>query len=228
MSNLYGIAAKTHSGHHVTKPLFYYQKYDDFLNHHRIFPETILEIGTFEGESTKILSAAFPGSKILSLDLHIRPIDFSACNNVTYQEADQTNRNQLVSLITNHFPQGVDLVIEDASHYGFFSKLTFDIVFPLVKPRGAYFIEDWGTGYWDDWADGSRFQNFIQVPHNDMVPKRLHSHDFGMVGFVKSLVDLTHESAIKNTTKDTSKFSSRVEVLEFGEGVCMLLKSSTK
>jgi len=78
MSNLYGIAVKTHSGHPVTKPLFYYQKYDDFLNHHRIFPETILEIGTFEGESTKILSAAFPGSKILSLDLHIRPIDFSA------------------------------------------------------------------------------------------------------------------------------------------------------
>ena len=56
-------------------------------------------------------------------------------------------------------------------------------------------------------------------------PKRFPSHDFGMVGFVKSLVDLTHESAIKNRQEDESKFSSRVSVLEFGEGICMLLKS---
>ena len=46
-----------------------------------------------------------------------------------------------------------------------------------------------------------------------------------MVGCVSSLVDLTHESAIKNRQEDESRFSSRVRVLEFGEGICMLLKS---
>ncbi len=46
-----------------------------------------------------------------------------------------------------------------------------------------------------------------------------------MVGFVKSLVDFTHEEAIKNNQQDMSHLSSRVQVLEFGEGVCMLLKA---
>ena len=225
MSKLFETASKTYSSHPGTKPLSYYQKYDDFLNHHNISPKSIFEIGTFEGESTKIISKSFPNSKILTLDLHIKPIDFSDYPNVIYKQVDQTNRNELIQLINCHYPEGVDLVIEDASHFGHFSKITFEIVFPFVKPLGCYFIEDWGTGYWDSWPDGSRFETFPIASHNNNLPKRIPSHDVGMVGFVKSLVDFTHEGAIKNNHSDESKYSSRIEVLEFGEGVCMALKS---
>lgn len=225
MSVLYETAIETHSGKTATKPLSYYKKYDDFLNHHQLVPKTILEVGTYEGESTKVLSTAFPKAKILSLDLNIRPIDFSSHPNITYKKADQTKEDQLVPLITEHFSEGVDLVIEDASHFGFFSKLTFEIVFPYVKSCGAYFIEDWGTGYWDSFPDGSRFQNYPLLPHDQNLPKRIPSHDFGMVGFVKSLVDLTGESDIKNNHSEVSKFSPRIKVLEFRAGVCMLIKA---
>jgi len=251
MSYLFDIASKSHSGHPGTKPLTYYKKYDDFLNHHNISPKSIVEIGTFEGESTKIISKSFPDSKILTLDILNRPIDFSDYPNVIYKQVDQTNRDELIQIINNYHPEGVDLVIDDASHIGFFSKLTFEIVFPLVKPHGCYFIEDWGTGYWDSWPDGSRFDGFPIAPHTNnlpkritlhdagvvgfvksliarhtkILPKRITSHDAGMVGFVKSLVDYTHESAIKNNQNDESKYSSRIEVLEFGEGVCMAIKS---
>lgn len=222
---MYDVASKMHSGNQITKPLFYYQKYDNFLLNHNLLPKTIIEIGTFEGESTKIISRSFPNAKILSLDLNIRPIDFSEYQNIEYKQADQTNPEQIIELIIDKFPDGVDLVIEDASHIGFFSKITFDTIFPLVNSGGAYFIEDWGTGYWDSWPDGSRFQVFPQVVHNNNIPKRFPSHDFGMVGFVKSLVDLTHEEAIKNKQRDDKQYSSRLKVLEFGEGVCMLLKN---
>jgi len=225
MSVLYETAIEIHSGKTATKPLSYYKKYDDFLNHHQLVPKTILEVGTYEGESTKVLSTAFPKAKILSLDLNIRPIDFSSHPNITYKKADQTKEDQLVPLITEHFSEGVDLVIEDASHFGFFSKLTFEIVFPYVKSCGAYFIEDWGTGYWDSFPDGSRFQNYPLLPHDQNLPKRIPSHDFGMVGFVKSLVDLTGESDIKNNHSEVSKFSPRIKVLEFRAGVCMLIKA---
>ena len=208
----------------VSKPLHYYKKYDDFLNHNDIVPKTILEIGTYEGKSTKVLSAFFDDAQILSLDLVIRPIDFSSHKNVTYLTADQRDPTQMVSLIKNHFPQGVDLVIEDASHIGYFSKLTFDAVFPLVNSGGAYFVEDWGTGYWDDWVDGSRYQEFSSE-YDQNIPKRIVSHDFGMVGFIKSLVDLTHESSKRDTSTDKQVFSSRVRTLEVSEGVCMLVKS---
>jgi hypothetical protein len=225
MANLLETAKIMCSGDPATKPLNYYQKYEDFLTHHKFIPKTILEIGTFKGESTKILSRAYPESKILSLDLHIRPIDFSSQKNITYKKADQTNRDEIIPLIEKNFPEGVDLVIDDASHFGYFSKITFDIVFPFVKSGGAYFIEDWGTGYWDSWEDGCRFQNFDLSQHMGNIPKRIPSHDFGMVGFVKSLVDLASEGAIKNNQEDISKLSSRIKVLEFREGVCMLLKS---
>lgn len=218
-------AELTHSNDPVTKPLHYYKRYDDFLLHHSINPASILEIGTYKGESTKVLSRTFPQSKIVSLDIHIRDIDFSECPNVVYLQANQTNVSQLKAVIESHFPQGIDLVIEDAAHFGLFSKITFDAVFPHVKSKGAYFIEDWGTGYWDSWMDGSRFQEFALPVHSGNIPSRIPSHDFGMVGFVKSLVDMTHESAIRNNQSDSSKFTTRIEALEFGEGVCMALKA---
>lgn len=225
MTSLFDIATRNHSAHPATKPLSYYERYDDFLNHHHVNPSTVLEIGTFEGESTKILAEAFPTSSILTLDIQHRAIDFNNHKNITYKIVDQTDRVNLESCIMKSFPGGIDLVIEDASHLGYFSRITFEIVFPFLNAGGAYFVEDWGTGYWDDWPDGSRYESFLNVCRDASVPKRIPSHDFGMVGFVKSLVDLTHERAVKDRHNAESKYNSRLKSLEFGEGVCMMLKA---
>ena len=158
------------------------------------------------------------------MDIRLQPIDFSAYKNVTYLKAAQTDQSSLVSIIGSHFPSGCDLVIDDASHIGFYSKILFDTVFPLLNSGGAYFIEDWGTGYWDDWIDGNQYQEFF-LSGDKSIPKRIPSHDFGMVGFVKSLVDFTHESAKRKTWAGASSFLARIEALEFGEGTCMILKS---
>ena len=177
--------AAQYSGDPTTKPLYYYKRYDDFIEHHKIFPASILEIGTFKGESTKVFSMAYPNAKIVTLDIHLRDIDFTGYNNIVYLQADQSCSSLLTSIIEEHFPEGVDLVIDDASHFGYISKLTFETVFPLVKNGGAYLIEDWGTGYWDSWPDGSRFQEYATHPSLERLPKRIPSHDVGMVGFVK-------------------------------------------
>jgi hypothetical protein len=52
-----------------------------------------------------------------------------------------------------------------------------------------HIIEDWGTGYFDDWPDGGHIQKLCSEAVDGLIPKRIPSHDFGMVGFVKSLVD---------------------------------------
>lgn len=239
------------SGHPATKPLDYYARYDDFLSHHRLRPRNILEIGTFEGESAKILALAFPDSRIVTVDLKKREIDFSAFPGIHYEIADQGDPESLRALVDRHFKDGIDLVIEDASHIGQLSKTTFQTLFPAVVPGGAYFVEDWGTGYWDSAIDGrsvderqlilhgaprqvgaasSRHQwhrrlvrragRFFGIKHT-----RLPTHDHGMVGFVKSLVDLTHEDAIRTSPAAPQKYSPRLRVLEFGRGVCMALKA---
>jgi hypothetical protein len=246
---LYETAKKYHSGHPVSKPLSYYSRYQDFLLHHDLQPKSILEVGTFEGESTKIFSRAFPEAKIVSVDIKMRDIDFSEFKNVYYEKGDQSDPKSLNSIVEEHFNDGIDLVIEDASHIGYLSKITFLEIFPDVVPGGAYFIEDWGTGYWDSWSDGRRMgekkllqrDRLSKTSHssnyNAWLRKkisrvgyklgltRMHTHDHGMVGFVKSLVDLTHEDAIRDTQSSPQKYTSRIRVLEFGPGVCMVIKA---
>jgi hypothetical protein len=223
-SGLYEAAVGIYSGDPTTKPLSYYEHFDNFLDHHSIDPRSILEIGTYLGESTLVLSGAFPKAEILTIDNFQREIAFDR-KNISYQIIDQTDKKTLEKKILRKFPNGLDLVIDDASHYGYNSKLSFEIIFPLLKSGGAYFIEDWGTGYWDDWFDGNRYQEFEINYTNGQFPKRIPSHDFGMVGFVKSLVDLTHESAINRNLEKTYIQKTRIKTLEFGEGVCMVLKA---
>jgi hypothetical protein len=217
-SRLFAIANEMQFNNPYTKPLKYYERYDTFLNNHNLFPKTILEIGTYEGHSTKIISKAFEKSTILTLDFDIKNIDFEDYKNIIYKKADQTKKDQLIPLIKEYFPKGIDLVIDDASHICYYSKLTFDIVVPFLKPGGAYFIEDWGTGYWDSWVDGG---NFALKKCNDNFMKNLPSHDFGMVGFVKSLIDLLGE----DKTGKKIFFDEKIKHIELWTGECMLIKS---
>ncbi len=73
-------------------------------------------------------------------------------------------------------PDGFDIVIDDASHVADDARTSFLHLFHHhLKPGGLYVIEDWGTGYWDSWPDGKRYDG--------------SNHTAGMVGFVKELVD---------------------------------------
>jgi hypothetical protein len=62
-----------------------------------------------------------------------------------------------------------------------------------------YAIEDWGTGYWDDFPDGKRFtlttpllsqvQSLLPLSVGNGLKVPFPCHSYGMVGFVKELVD---------------------------------------
>jgi hypothetical protein len=104
----------------------------------------------------------------------------------------------------------VDLVIDDASHIGHLSRLTFDYVFPYVTNGGLYIVEDWGTGYWDTWIDGSGFMDSKVPATAGRIARRVPSHDFGMVGFVKSLVDYTATDDIAKAPVATHRWASRL------------------
>jgi hypothetical protein len=102
---------------------------------------------------------------------------------------------------------------------------TFEITFPFLKSGGAYFIEDWGTGYWKNFPDGGEYSepNFFSCDKN--MPTKITSHAFGMVGFVKSLIDLCHEDAIKGDQLAETNRKSRIRSLEFAAGVVMIIKA---
>jgi SAM-dependent methyltransferase len=210
MSSLLELAKSNYSSDPVTKPLRYYEIYEQALREEGLSPKFILEIGVYEGESTKALARCFPSAHIVAVDLNLREIDFSDYENVHYLQCDQTDSAKLQSICKDHFPDGVDLVIDDASHIGHLSRLTFNSVFPHVRSGGLYIIEDWGTGYWDTWMDGGRFTDCIVSGSADKIARKIPSHNFGMVGFVKSLVDYTATDDIAKNHAVAHRLTSRL------------------
>lgn len=55
-----------------------------------------------------------------------------------------------------------------------------------LVPGGLYFVEDEGTGYMHGFYDGGPFEG-----HED-AGKNFTSHQLGMVGWLKQLVDVMH------------------------------------
>lgn len=175
----------------IAKPRPYYAVYDRYFASLARRRLSILELGTYKGDSTKILASFFRNSRILTLDIQPRNIDFSRFRNVHALQADQTDRPTLERICGEWSPDGFDIVIDDAAHVGCHSLRSYEILFPRVKPGGFYVVEDWGTGYWPDWPDGAVSAPVALAEDAGALPRRIVSHDHGMVGFVKFLVDET-------------------------------------
>jgi 23S rRNA U2552 (ribose-2'-O)-methylase RlmE/FtsJ len=160
-----------------------YGLYEDYLGHLADAPITLLELGVHKGHSLATFAQYFKNARIIGVDIADCSAHIPAGGNITFARADQSDAAALERICATYAPDGLDVVIDDASHVGEPSLASFRALFPRVKPGGFYFIEDWGTGYFPNWPDGAKYQP-LQVAGT-----RITSHDFGMVGFVKSLVD---------------------------------------
>lgn len=107
-------------------------------------------------------------------------------------------------------PGGFDIIIDDASHIGELTEISFWHLFTnWLKPGGLYVIEDWRTGYWDAWPDGRKykFREASKSLVSQLLQKLLRtksqfkSHTSGMVGFIKQLVDELGMDVITNRAR---------------------------
>jgi len=194
---------------------------------------TLLEIGVHEGGSLMLWQDYFPKGKIVGLDISL-PKGFSPGERVSLFEGNQADTKFLSEVANNVAPKGFDIIIDDASHIGELTRTTFWYLFDNhLKPGGLYVIEDWFTGYWDDWPDGKIYSQkssdtmklrrqllaklgAFAIKHHLRPPSSLYhfskipsqSHSYGMVGFVKELVD---EQGAANLTKGCSTNSAKMQ-----------------
>ena len=159
----------------------------------------LLEIGIYKGGSLQLWRDYFPLGNIIGIDLKL-PKQFVPSDRIQVFEGSQSDE-QFLSYVTNKAaPDGFDIIIDDASHIGELTRRTFWYLFDHhLKPGGLYAIEDWGTGYLDDFPDGKRLnlRNPLVSRARSLLPRRLRRrakipfpcHSYGMVGFVKELVD---------------------------------------
>lgn len=178
----------------------------------------LLELGVLKGGSLLLWRDYFPMGIIVGLDLNpINLPDESG--RIRLYQGEQQDTGLLDRIAKENAPAGFDIVIDDCSHIGELTRIGFWHLFDNhLKPGGIYVIEDWATGYWDSFFDGvafnhrpnprfspAAFEIRSKLAHlqqsapvlNSILRqvKRLfnrnqfRSHDYGLVGFVKELVD---------------------------------------
>jgi hypothetical protein len=195
----------------------YLEVYDPVLSRWTDKDVKLLEIGIFKGGSLQLWRDYFPKGTIAGIDLELPP-EFIPGERIQLFKGSQADTQFLSEVANTIAPEGFDIIIEDASHIGELSKTTFWHMFHHhLKPGGLYAIEDWGTGYFDDFPDGKKFD-----PKPSAIdPFPCHSN--GMVGFVKELVDEQAAGSITLGRKEQFRLS-RFESLVITEGVVLVTK----
>lgn len=147
------ITDKTQHGHGYTK---LYEKYFGIL---RDDPIKLLEIGIAAGHSAQMWRKYFTTGQIYAIDLTLELNQYSKTEGLTLVQGDQTNIDFLKKINEQYGP--FDIIIDDASHIGEYTKITFDCLFPLLKNGGYYVVEDLQTSY-----DQNNSKMFIETVKN--------------------------------------------------------------
>lgn len=194
------------------KPDYYLPIYEHFFGPLRGRSLSMLELGIFNGGSLKAWASYFPFAKIAGVDLNLPAVP--AHERIHMFQGDQADPALLSQAAATVAPDGFDLIIDDCSHIGLLTKASFWHLFNNhLKVGGLYCIEDWNVAYQSDWPDG---RPCVAEPDTE---QRMPSHDAGMAGFIKQLVD---EICAQPTTEFRfSKFTG----MSLHYGLCIVVKS---
>ncbi len=218
----------------------------------------LLELGILKGGSLQLWNDYFPSSRIVGIDLNIPP-EFKPAENIRMYKGSQADTKLLSDVAKENAPDGFDIIIDDASHIGDLTKISFWHLFDnCLKPGGLYVIEDWGTGYWNDWPDGksldlNSFSQHLNEDHSfwtkilltirrglvkftpnsvrakvPVVSNAMACHSYGMVGFIKQLID---EQAASDVTRKIiagkSERESKFKQIIITSSIVFIIKADT-
>lgn len=201
----------------------YLQNYEEHFGHLADKEVRLLELGVYHGGSLLLWRDFFEKGLIAGLDIEAVEVDDPSGRIRVYQGMQQ-DTELLDRIARETAPDGFDIIIDDCSHIGVLTRVSFWHLFENhLKSGGLYVIEDWGTGYWDSWVDGASYKPHPRATFNQPLYRatravarlqnsaavgripfagslfrlakvaflklQYHGHNYGMVGFLKELVD---------------------------------------
>lgn len=215
----------------------------------------LLELGVYKGGSLLLWRDYFERGSIIGLDLQPVKLDDPSGRIRVYQGMQQDTA-LLDRIASENAPVGFDVIIDDCSHIGELTRISFWHLFDNhLKPGGLYVIEDWSASYWDGWFDGAGFRYAPKLNFNARlfrmrsaiahaqrsVPtlnplwraaKRLlnrrqfRSHNYGLVGFVKELVDECGMADITREDRGTPPYRpSKFKEMRISPGQVFVVKA---
>lgn len=216
----------------------YIENYERRFGHLRGAPVRLLELGVYHGGSLLMWQQYFSKGLIVGLDLEPNPLE-KMPDRVRFYQGSQSDEALLDLIARECAPDGFDIVIDDAAHIGTIARASFRHLFEKhLKSNGIYVVEDWGTGYWDSWSDGSvycmarenstaqpgestsqrdRLARWLgwtgHLPSSPSIDPKFAAHNFGMVGFVKELVDEVGWRDITHPERGNKNLPRRVSMI---------------
>jgi SAM-dependent methyltransferase len=172
----------------------------------------IVELGIFQGGSAALAWLIGQPQKLVALDIGdpVAALErFIADRELgerlrTHYHIDQGDRSAVRDIIDDEFGDAhLDLVIDDASHLGPQTRVSFDELFPRLRPGGLYLIEDWN---WEiaagEWLEQSFGGADVDLLRQALLP-RLHPDDewwpMTCRWFTRALADPVRGGSVRDT-----------------------------
>ncbi len=217
----------------AVKPAPYLPIYEQLLAPLRRRSFTLLELGVWNGHSLEMWRDAFPRATVVGIDL--QPPDMDLGPRVHIVSGDQSDAALMQRVREEHAPAGFDVIIDDASHFGVLTARSLQILYSQHLRRGGlYCIEDWGTGYLLDWHDGGPLNDALDVQGLDAssvsteaetaAPVPMPSHELGVVGLVKRLIDHTASGTVGFAQPEMVADALPIESMCVWDGIVALRK----
>ncbi len=219
----------------VVKPAPYLPIYERLLESLRDRAFALLELGVWGGDSLEMWRDAFPRATIVGVDLG--PPELQLGSRVHVVRGDQADADLMHRVRAEYAPAGFDVIIDDASHLGVTTARSLQALYAEhLRPGGLYCIEDWGTGYMPSWHDGGRLAARLDVANLDSspapisaeaaAPMPMPSHDVGVVGVIKRLIDHTAGGSLRFSQPDVVGDVLAIESMTVWPGIVVLRKPS--
>lgn len=110
-------------------------------------PVRMLEIGLQNNDSIKLWQDYFgKDTEIFGADINPK-YTFQDNRNVRFIKCDQSKVEDLLNL-RDLIKEDLDFIIDDGSHIPEHQMLTLITLWPKLRPRGVYIIEDVETSFW--------------------------------------------------------------------------------
>jgi predicted O-methyltransferase YrrM len=113
----------------------------------------VVELGIYQGGSVALIALLAKPRKLVAFELEAAPVEplldllrERGLEEVVrpYFGVDQQDKGRLAQVLDDEFgDEPLDVVVDDASHLYEPSVASFEVLFPRLRPGGAYVIEDW-------------------------------------------------------------------------------------
>ena len=159
----------------------------------------IVELGVRDGASMHMWKHLLPNAIIMGVDnsaqanMTVAGTEFILCDQQDprlFEMIREVWRRKYNADASDDFGDPfVDLLVDDASHDGQLSSLSFAHLWPLVKPGGLYVIEDWYVGG-PEWPSYDRSmldlaEQLVSLTLDDQGPALSVEYRYGLIAVRK-------------------------------------------